>query len=522
MPSISVAKGKGSIAHNNRDFITENVNEDRTPDNITYKSEPLEQAYQKCFGQAIEDYNDKQKRSDRKIDGVKGYMQQIKNSGNGEKLFYENVVQIGNMFDSHVSSEQGKVCKEILDDYMKGFEERNPNLYVFNAVLHLDEQTPHLHIDYIPIATDYTRGLQVRNSLAKALKQQGIESQVNSRFDNTTLKWQNREKDHIETLMKERGLERTAETGEQREHLSVEQYKAAAQQVKLAVEQLPEQIPSTPAMFSKEKVTVLQSDLEKLEQRAKLSIVHEAATEKIKENIDAVYEKHSKFIDEQNAIISEVTTEQIEIRDELKKEKQSAYNLKQQYARETAGLRADRAELQKETLKYTDLYTQQKDLNNINQQLQKENAALKAKIDDFERSIEGRVNIAVKKAKEPLEAEISSLKGKIEEQATQITSLNSIMEDLRNRLRGAYESVKSIVQAVGMLKYDKTDGYKVDELSKKQDRLIDGVAEYGALWAREDGFEDLAEAMEKRIGISKGIQKIIEPQQQKKKDELVL
>ncbi|WP_330645250.1 plasmid recombination protein, partial [Clostridioides difficile] len=65
------------------------------------------------------------------------------------------MVQVGNMFDSAVGSEQGEICKQILNDYMKSFQERNPNLYVFNAVLHMDEQTPHLHIDYIPIATEY-------------------------------------------------------------------------------------------------------------------------------------------------------------------------------------------------------------------------------------------------------------------------------------------------------------------------------------------------------------------------------
>ena len=89
--SISIVKGKGSMNHNNREFFTENVDQNRTPDNITYKRETLEQAYEKCFGQAVEEYNAKQKRADRRIDGAKGYMEQIRNSKNGEKLFYENV-----------------------------------------------------------------------------------------------------------------------------------------------------------------------------------------------------------------------------------------------------------------------------------------------------------------------------------------------------------------------------------------------------------------------------------------------
>ena len=136
--SLSVVKGKGSINHNNREFVTDNVDKDRIKDNITYKRESLAEAYRHCFGEAIENYNAKQKRSDRRINGVQGYMEQIRNSKNGEKLFYENLIQVGNMRDSGVGTEQGETCKQILDKYMREFEERNPNLYVFNAVMHLD------------------------------------------------------------------------------------------------------------------------------------------------------------------------------------------------------------------------------------------------------------------------------------------------------------------------------------------------------------------------------------------------
>ncbi|MCD8089441.1 MAG: plasmid recombination protein [Clostridiales bacterium] len=172
-------KGKGSLAHNNREFIADNVDSDRTKYNIYYKQESLETAYKNCFAEAIENYNAKQKRKDRRIAGVKGYMEQIKNSGNGEKLFYETVVQVGNIYDSAIGTEQGELCKTILDEYMKEFEERNPNLYVFNAVMHNDECTPHLHIDYIPLGREYKKGMAVKNSLDRALKQQGIDGKAN-------------------------------------------------------------------------------------------------------------------------------------------------------------------------------------------------------------------------------------------------------------------------------------------------------------------------------------------------------
>ena len=94
------------------------------------------------------------------------------------------------------------------------------------------------------------------------------------------------------------------------------------------------------------------------------------------------------------------------------------------------------------------------------------------------------------------------------------------INNLRDKLRGTYESLTNVVKAVGMLKYDRekdqngnyTYGkYGISNLSKAQEKLIDGLAEYGAKWAKEDGFPEMAEEMEKHVGISKGIEKIVEP-----------
>ena len=137
--SISVCKGKGSLKHNNREFITQNVDSKRTHLNIVYKQESLVKAYEFCFGSTIQDYNAKQKRKDRQINGVKGDIEKIRKSKNGEKLFYETVVQVGNKYTCSTLSQDGELAKKILDEYMKNFQNRNPNLYVFNAVMHLDE-----------------------------------------------------------------------------------------------------------------------------------------------------------------------------------------------------------------------------------------------------------------------------------------------------------------------------------------------------------------------------------------------
>ena len=207
--TISFPKGDGSLTHNNRDFIANNVVPERTSWNRTYIKESVSNAYEKCFGEAVKEYNDKQKRKDRKIDN---YVKKIENSDNGEKVFYENIVQLGTKYDTPVVDEHGnltEVAKEaitVLEEYVKTFQERNPNLYLFNCVLHLDEATPHLHIDYIPVAHGYKTGMKTRNSLSKALQEMGFEK-GKGRYDNETIAWEKREREYLTQLCQERGIE---------------------------------------------------------------------------------------------------------------------------------------------------------------------------------------------------------------------------------------------------------------------------------------------------------------------------
>lgn len=226
--TLSFVKGKGSISHNNRDFIANNVDKDRIAWNANYIQQPLKEAYDQLFGEAITAFNAKQKRKDRKIED---YINKIKNSGNGEKTFYETVIQIGKMTDSGVVDEEGniteiaKVAKAILDEYVKTFQKRNPNLYLFNAVLHMDEATPHLHLDYIPIAHGYNNGLSVRNSLTKGLQEQGIAPAV-SKKDNETTHWQKREREYLSKLCRDHEIDIEV-IGVNRDNYTIPEYKAA-------------------------------------------------------------------------------------------------------------------------------------------------------------------------------------------------------------------------------------------------------------------------------------------------------
>ena len=205
---------------------------ERTAWNRIYVQEPLKDAYEKCFGQALRDYNAAQKRKDRQKDD---YLKEIENSGNKEKTFYENIVQIGKKTDTPVTDENGvlteeaKAAIEVLDRYAKTFQKRNPNLYLFNCVMHLDEATPHLHIDYIPVAHGYKNGMKTRNSLTKAFQQMGFTKAV-SRKQNETVAWQEREREYLTELCREQGIEIEV-LGVQRDNLSLPEYKAAMRQV---------------------------------------------------------------------------------------------------------------------------------------------------------------------------------------------------------------------------------------------------------------------------------------------------
>ena len=230
--TISYVLGDGSMAHNNREFYAKNVDPGRTHLNRTYVKQDIDEAYDVCFKKALDDYNSKQKRRDRRKDD---YMSEIRHSRNGEKIFYENVVQIGDMYDTGVVGADGEVtadatqAMEILDQYARTFMERNPNLYVFNMVLHMDEATPHLHIDYIPVAHGYKTGLETRNSLTKAYQQMGI-PRAKNKIENETSMWHIREREYLTELARERGLDITVK-GVERPGLSLPEYKEAMSEI---------------------------------------------------------------------------------------------------------------------------------------------------------------------------------------------------------------------------------------------------------------------------------------------------
>lgn len=216
--TISVMLGKGSVNHNSRKFKAANVDAERSSQNITYCNRPIRDVYQELFDEALQRYNQKQKRTDRRIDD---YYEKIR-TGKQEKLFHEVILQIGNKENMAAVSENGKIAAKVLNEYMKGFTQRNPNLYVFSAHLHMDEATPHLHIDFVPFITGSKRGLDTRVSLKQALAAQGFIG--GTRGETEWNQWVYSEKEKLSQVMERHGIEwEKLETRD--EHLSVISYK---------------------------------------------------------------------------------------------------------------------------------------------------------------------------------------------------------------------------------------------------------------------------------------------------------
>lgn len=244
--TISAMVGKGSVNHNSRKFKAENVDADRSHLNIDYCNESIKKVYHELFDEALERYNAKQTRADRKI---ANYYEKIRSSKQ-EKPFHELILQIGDKENMSAESENGQLAMQVLDEYYRSFQERNPQLRVFSAHLHLDEATPHLHIDFVPFTTGSKRGLDTRVSLKQALAAQGYTG--GSRGDTEWSQWVLSEKEQLAAVMERYGIE-WEQKGTHEKHLSVLDYKK--QERAEEIEQL------------ESKITAKQTEFETLSKR---------------------------------------------------------------------------------------------------------------------------------------------------------------------------------------------------------------------------------------------------------------
>ena len=330
---ISFGQGKGSLTHNNREFMADNVDPLRTPQNITFVRQPIGEAYDQLFAESTQRYNAKQKRNDRKVQG--SYYEHlfgvkpcntVCTASDKRKSFYEDVVQIGKREDSGYGTEDFQLVADCLKEYMEGFQDRNPNFYVFNAVLHMDEATPHLHIDYIPVG-HYKRGQDTQNGIAQALKEMsfgegkqaiarwraaevevlnkiclehGIKPLAPEKARGTLeipeYKEQRRQNDEL----KKQNAQVEAELGEKREMLKAVKEKTA----KLAE---IDSIETGKTVFGG-KVTVSQEDWQNVADLARKEVASQKQTKKFRKERDEAVRERDELKAKLSAVSSELAT----------------------------------------------------------------------------------------------------------------------------------------------------------------------------------------------------------------------
>ena len=330
--SISMCEGKGSLSHNNREFTAKNIDSSRTPNNIMFVQQDLSEAYHQLFDEAVERYNAKQKRKDRRIGDYFEHLfnrppsKSVITGTNKHKSFYEHLVYIGTRKDSGVGTPDAEITTECLREYMEGFQQRNPNFYVFNAVLHLDESTPHFHINYIPVG-HFTRGLEVRNAKNKALEEMGFGNDAKSND-----RWRRNEWDILKNICNAHGIEisepkksrgysyTVEEYGEHQdkinalnaeiERLTAERDETVAEFEKLSKKKVNiteiESIEAKESMFGK-KVTLTKDDYDKLSDTAKKYVAMEKNIKKLKKERDAAVQELGAMKQQFSAVSSELS-----------------------------------------------------------------------------------------------------------------------------------------------------------------------------------------------------------------------
>lgn len=370
--TISAMIGKGSVNHNTRAFTAKNVDKNRSADNVEFCQEDIKQVYHKLFDEARERYNAKQKRKDRMIDN---YYEKIRR-GKQEKLFHEVIFQIGNKDDMNAKNEDGLLAKRILTEFMDEFQARNPNLYVFSAHLHMDEETPHLHIDFVPYITGSKRGLDTRVSLKSALAAEGFTG--GTRGATELNQWIASEKQELATVMERYGVE-WLQKGTHEKHLSVLEFEKKERAREVAVLDSQKQEISSVVLQLGEVVSVKKQELQNVTIEKELA--EEAIQKANEERTIAQQEKEVLLAGNHNLRMENTRLESR--KDRLRMEN---HDLKQKQLQ----LQTDNEELEQrnDSLKSDNQVLRQKynDLQQNNVQLEKQQNELKSHIEQMVQS----------------------------------------------------------------------------------------------------------------------------------------
>lgn len=197
---------KLSREHNTRRYkdhekewnVDGHIRPERTELNETLVDVGWKDFYNETFGDAVKEFNDKQIAQGHANRCKGDYLQECMDS-KGVNAVYEAIIQVGDSKE-HPSDEEAKA---FFKDYLSHWEEKNPNFVVIGAYIHLDEQTPHLHLDFVPVAKDLSRGMRVQNSQTKALEQMGYVNTTGKRDDNPMTVFTERERTDLEKIASE-------------------------------------------------------------------------------------------------------------------------------------------------------------------------------------------------------------------------------------------------------------------------------------------------------------------------------
>lgn len=238
MPSMSVTKGNGNIKHNLRtqNKKPKNVDFSRTHLNLVLENINIKEAYHELFDNSVNEYNQKQRRTDRKIDDYYSKIIHDKKT----KPFHELVIQVGNI-DSNIDI---NVTNKIYTEFVEKFIQNNPQMKVIGAYVHNDEATAHLHLDYVPFAS-YSRGMSLRVANDRAIEQMGYKS---------WLEWKDAQFELLEGISKHYDLDRTNMNNQER-HQSIAMYKETMRLAEKQLDQIQITEPKTHKVFSKEFVS---------------------------------------------------------------------------------------------------------------------------------------------------------------------------------------------------------------------------------------------------------------------------
>ena len=467
MPTVSIAKGRGYLNHNDRsiDRVSEKSwDPESSRKNVICRNIPIQDAYNQIFGKALSEYNQRQIDVNHPERQIKNYYDHISRSKQ-EKPFYEFVVAFGNMNDK--DTEIYPVLQRCLDEYITNFDERNPNFKVFQKIVHLDEKgIDHAHLDFIPVSTHNKRGLSVKNSFRGALKEMGYTGKT------AFLDWRQSEEKYMAEILERHGLEFERGSGRD-EHLNVRQYQAEAREINRLAQQklknmelpsIPEPEIKTNPITKSESVKLSKAEFDKIKQVIDYQQTQITSLEAQKSDLSAKLKNVELKLD--TARKKPYMRENETLTQELKKESDFSEKLTKKYEKlgnECVELRKSCNKLKKEV----------SNLHQENNDLKKENSSQFRKIKELERKI------------------------------------SDISLDFHYKLTRAYVSIKTIVQAVGMLKYDKDEGYGIENITDKQEQLIDGVSEYGSALAKENEYPELAKQMDKKVGIDESIESFV-------------